>query len=58
MYGLCFTEWTDEFMGSYSNYIFMSHSIFNIMALWSTLCSHPTLKRFFVFHFLFPCLVV
>ena len=48
----------NEFMRSYSNYKFIiSISIFNRMALWRTLIYNPTLKRFFVFHFLFSVLL-
>ena len=39
MYGFCFTEWTTEFMGSYSNYkLNIPNSVFNRMSLWRTLC--------------------
>ena len=42
----CFTEWTNEFMGSYSNYNFIiSHSIFNRMALWRTLCLQSNIEE-------------
>merc|ERR1711976_314790 len=38
-YWLCLTFWTNEFLGSYSNYKFIiSFSIFNRMGLWRTLC--------------------
>merc|ERR1712086_708050 len=103
IYGLCLTFWTNEFLGSYSNYKFIiSFSIFSRMDLWRILCSlsnieevlslsfylpisplwfsfsssllspfpsliewvcggycvHcPTLKRFFLFHFIFPFLL-
>merc|ERR1711920_589631 len=40
IYGLCLTFWTNEFLGSYSNYKFIiSFSIFSRMALWRILCS-------------------
>merc|ERR1712196_297690 len=40
IYGLCITFWTNEFLGSYSNYKFIiSISIFSRMALWRILCS-------------------
>merc|ERR1712211_27508 len=40
IYGLCLTFWTNEFLGSYSNYKFIiSFSIFNRMDLWRILCS-------------------
>merc|ERR1712117_860235 len=39
IYWLCLTFWTNEFLGSYSNYKFIiSFSIFNRMGLWRTLC--------------------
>merc|ERR1712084_176720 len=35
VYGLCLTFWTNEFLGSYSNYKFIiSFSIFSRMGLW------------------------
>merc|ERR1712039_276069 len=40
IYGLCLTFWTNEFLGSYSNYKFIiSFSIFSRMGLWRILCS-------------------
>merc|ERR1712194_1001137 len=40
IYGLCLTFWTNEFLGSYSNYKFIiSFSIFSRMDLWRILCS-------------------
>ena len=51
IYGLCFSFRTNEFMRSYNCKFIISVSIFNRMALWRTL------KRFFVFHFLFPFLL-
>merc|ERR1712072_938404 len=56
--GLCLTFWTNEFLGSYSNYKFIiSFSIFSRMDLWRILFHCPTLKRFFLFHFIFPFLL-
>ena len=41
-----FTEWTNEFLGSYSNYTcIFSHSIFNRMALCMTLCLPSNIKE-------------
>merc|ERR1712129_359440 len=58
IYGLRLTFWTNEFLGSYSNYKFIiSFSIFNRMGFWRILCSSPTLKRFFIFHFQLPFLL-
>ena len=38
LYGLCLTFWTNEFLGSYSNYKFIiSFSMFNRMGFWRTL---------------------
>merc|ERR1712146_418992 len=56
--GLCLTFWTNEFLGSYSNYKFIiSFSIFSRVGLWRILCSQSTLKRFFLFHFQLPFLL-
>merc|ERR1712178_140434 len=58
IYGLCITFWTNEFLGSYSNYKFIiSFSIFNRMDLWRILCSQSNIKEilsisFFPFIFL------
>merc|ERR1712054_21610 len=43
IYGLCITFWTNEFLGSYSNYKFIiSFSMFSRMGLWSiSSFSHP-----------------
>merc|ERR1712151_716650 len=58
IYGLCLTFWTNEFLGSYSNYKFIiSFSIFNRMGFWRILCSQSNMKRFFVFHFQLPFLL-
>merc|ERR1712184_126107 len=49
-YGLCLTFWTNEFLGSYSNYKFiLSFSIFNRMGFWRILCSQSNIKE--VLHF-------
>merc|ERR1712170_31123 len=58
IYGLCLTFWTNEFLGSYSNYKFIIS--FSILIEW--ICGgycvyNPTLKRFFLFHFIFPFLL-
>merc|ERR1711912_211989 len=50
IYGLCLTFWTNEFLGSYSNYKFIiSFSIFNRMGFWRILCSQSNIKE--VLHF-------
>merc|ERR1712107_810319 len=58
IYGLCLTFWTNEFLGSYSNYKFIIS--FSIFSKWicGGYCVHsPTLKRFFCFHFQLPFLL-
>merc|ERR1712117_813241 len=46
IHGLCLTFWTNEFLGSYSNYKFIiSFSIFNRMVI---IC----ISKLFIFHFL------
>merc|ERR1739845_168958 len=46
IYGLCLTFWTNEFLGSYSNYKFIiSFSIFNRMDLWRILCSQSNIEE-------------
>merc|ERR1719329_608088 len=46
IYGLCLTFWTNEFLGSYSNYKFIiSFSIFSRMALWRILCSQSNIEE-------------
>merc|ERR1712122_52481 len=59
IYGLCLTFWTNEFLGSYSNYKFIiSFSIFNRMGFWRILCSQSNIEEvFFVFHFQLPFLL-
>merc|ERR1712007_106300 len=46
IYGLCLTFWTNEFLGSYSNYkFFISFSIFSRMDLWRILCSQSNIEE-------------
>merc|ERR1711933_195820 len=46
IYGLCFTFWTNEFLGSYCNYKFIiSFSIFSRMGLWGILCSQSNIEE-------------
>merc|ERR1712193_304571 len=46
IYGLCLTFWTNEFLGSYSNYKFIiSFSIFNRMGLWRILCLQSNIEE-------------
>merc|ERR1712193_515259 len=46
IYGLCLTFWTNEFLGSYSNYKFIiSFSMFNRMGLWGILCSQSNIEE-------------
>merc|ERR1711972_895776 len=46
IYGLCLTFWTNEFLGSYSNYKFIiSFSIFSRMDLWRILCSLSNIEE-------------
>merc|ERR1712085_223115 len=54
IYGLCLTFWTNEFLGSYSNYkSIISFSIFNRMRFWRILCSQSNIEEvFFIFYFL------
>merc|ERR1712050_407037 len=45
-YWLCLTFWTNEFLGSYSNYKFIiSFSIFNRIGLWRILCSQSFIEE-------------
>merc|ERR1712232_903827 len=58
IYGLCLTFWTNEFLGSYSNYKFIiSFSIFSRMGLWRILSSLSNIEEVFVFHFILPFLL-
>merc|ERR1712071_665412 len=55
IYGLCLTFWTNEFLGSYSNYKFIiSFSIFNRMGFWRILCSQSNIEEVLSFSFLIP----
>merc|ERR1711997_1195191 len=46
IYGLCLTFWTNEFLGSNSNYKFIiSFSIFSRMDLWRILCSQSNIEE-------------
>merc|ERR1712014_356451 len=46
IYGLCLTFWTNEFLGSYSNYKFIiSFSMFSRMGLWGILCSQSNIEE-------------
>merc|ERR1712071_641723 len=55
---LCFTFWTNEFLGSYSNYKFIiSFSIFNRMGLWRTLCLQSNIEEVLSLSFQFPFLL-
>merc|ERR1739845_275971 len=46
IYGLCITFWTNEFLGSYSNYKFIiSFSMFSRMDLWGILCSQSNIEE-------------
>merc|ERR1712129_345705 len=55
IYGLCITFWTNEFLGSYSNYKFIiSFSLFNRMGFWRILCSQSNIEEGFYLHFLLP----
>merc|ERR1712115_533127 len=55
IYGLCLTFWTNEFLGSYSNYKFIiSFSIFNRMGFWRTLCLQSNIEEVFYLSFSIP----
>merc|ERR1712217_194928 len=46
IYGLCLTFWTNEFLGSYSNYKFIIFfSISSRMGLWRILCSQSNIEE-------------
>merc|ERR1711918_162570 len=46
IYGLCITFWTNEFLGSYSNYKFIiSFSMFSRMGFWGILCSQSNIEE-------------
>ena len=55
IYWLCLTFWTNEFLGSYSNYKFIiSFSIFNRMGLWRTLCLQSIIEEVLSLSFSIP----
>merc|ERR1712083_55627 len=55
IYGLCLTFWTNEFLGSYSNYKFIiSFSIFNRMGLWRILCLLSNIEEVLSLSFYLP----
>merc|ERR1711976_323398 len=55
IYGLCLAFWTNEFLGSYSNYKFIiSFSTFNRMGLWRILCSQSNIEEVFYLSFSSP----
>merc|ERR1712050_584571 len=55
IYGLCLTFWTNEFLGSYSNYKFIiSFSILIRMDLWRILCSQSIIEEVLQFSFSNP----
>merc|ERR1711933_417700 len=55
IYGLCLTFWTNEFLGSYSNFKFIiSFSIFNRMGFWRILCSQSNIEEVLSFSFSTP----
>merc|ERR1711998_201912 len=55
IYGLCITFWTNEFLGSYSNYKFIiSFSMFGRMDLWGILCSQSNIEEVLSLSFSIP----
>merc|ERR1711915_1080377 len=55
VYGLCLTFWTNEFLGSYSNYKFIiSFSILIRRYLWRILCSQSIHEEVLQFSFSTP----
>merc|ERR1712203_48552 len=55
IYGLCLTFWTNEFLGSYSNYKFIiSFSIFSRMDFWRILCSQSNIEEVLSLSFSYP----
>merc|ERR1711869_112449 len=55
IYGLCITFWTNEFLGSYSNYKFIiSFYILIRMDLWRILCSQSIIEEVLQFSFSTP----
>ena len=55
IFRLCLTFWTNEFLGSYSNYKFIiSFSMFNRMGLWRTLCLQSNIEEVLSLSFCIP----
>merc|ERR1712196_549162 len=55
IYWLCLTFWTNEFLGSYSNYKFIiSFSIFDRVGLWRTLCLQSNIEEVLSLSFSIP----
>ena len=55
IYGLCFTFWTNEFLGSYSYYKFIiTISIINRIHLWRTLYLQSNIEEIFYLSFRIP----
>merc|ERR1711901_12150 len=55
IYGLCLTFWTNEFLGSNSNYKFIiSFSIISRMDLWRILCSQSIIEEVLSLSFSIP----
>merc|ERR1712194_884931 len=53
IFRLCLTFWTNEFLGSYSNYKFIiSFSIFNRIYMWRILCSQSNIEEVLLLGFL------
>merc|ERR1712194_64765 len=58
IYGLCLTFWTNEFLGATVITNLLSPFPSLIECVSGGYCVHnPTLKRFFIFHFLLPFLL-
>merc|ERR1711998_91627 len=58
IYGLCITFWTNEFLGSYSNYKFIiSFSMFSRMGFWGILCSQSNIEEVLSLSFQLPFLL-
>merc|ERR1711862_973261 len=58
IYGLCITFWTNEFLGSYSNYKFIiSCTMFNRMGLWGILCLQSNIEEVLSLYFQLPFLI-
>merc|ERR1712170_182704 len=55
IYGLCITFWTNEFLGSYSNYKFIiSFSMFSRMGLWGIWGIQSNIEEVLSFSFSTP----